>query len=704
MDKNTLLGMVLMGLVLFGFMYCNRPDPNTAEQNTPEQVEAEKQAANQRQQTADSLTLAQLTLAYMESVAKSVRNYGTKTEKGSQLKSGDLDLTVGTDTAAVLDGTVTVDKTPLSIRAVFDRTDTTVTDRQRLAAYGVLKKTISTRNQYGKLSKFLDGDAKPVVLKNSKMTVTFDPRGGRMSRVVLADYVTELNGPARPVELFTPETSKYEFEIRTADQKLKTGDLVFKPVVNKDSTAVTMRLDIDSDTWMAFTYTLAPDQYIVRMNVTQHNMDRIIPANMTTMGFKWDYDMLRYENGRTFEERNSAIYYKLLDDSPEDLSALEPVDETVNGAVQWVAFKNQFFSTVVIPRCKFNRIAMTSKPVSRDSWNAGTFIKTMDFSADFDYSSTVDEAFAFDFYMGPNSYPGLGEVSDLLQQGDEDLELNKLVPLGWGIFGWINRFIVIPIFNFLGSFIGSYGIIILILTIIIKIILFPFTYKSYMSQAKMRVLAPEIKEINEKYPNKEDAMKRQQETMKLYSRAGASPFSGCLPMLLQLPVLIALLSFFPSAIDLRGQSFLWVHDLSAPDYICTLPFAIPFYGDKVSLFCLLMTVTNIISTRIMMQNQPNAGMGGMKWMTYLMPIMFLFFFNDYAAGLSYYYFISLLITVTQTFICRRIVDESKVRAQMLENAKKPRKKKGFMARLEAAQKRQEAMMRQQAKERAKRRR
>jgi len=704
MDKNTLLGMVLMGLVLFGFMYCNRPDPNTAEQKTTEQVEAQKQAEQQRKEASDATKLAQLTPAYMESVAKSVRNYGTKTENGSQLKSGALNLTVANDSTARLDGTITVEKATLSVRAIFDHADTTVTDYQRLAAYDLLKSTISERNQYGKLSKFLDGDAKPVVLKNSKMTVTFDPRGGRMSRVVLADYVTELGSPVRPVELLTPETSKYEFEIRTADQKLKTGNLVFKPVVNEDSTSVTMRLDVDADTWMAFTYSLVPDQYIVRMDVTQHNMDRVIPANMTTMGFDWKYDMLRYENGRTFEERNSAIYYKLLDDSPEDLSALESVDETVNGAVQWVAFKNQFFSTVVIPRCKFNRIDMKCDPVSRDSGRAGTFIKDMSFSADFTYSSTADEAFAFDFYIGPNSYPGLGEVSDLLQQGEEELELNKLVPLGWGIFGWINRFLVIPIFNFLGSFIGSYGIIILILTIIIKIILFPFTYKSYMSQAKMRVLAPEIKEINEKYPNKEDAMKRQQETMKLYSRAGASPFSGCLPMLLQLPVLIALFSFFPSAIELRGQSFLWVHDLSAPDYICTLPFSIPFYGDKVSLFCLLMTVTNIISTRIMMQNQPNAGMGGMKWMTYLMPIMFLFFFNDYAAGLSYYYFISLLITITQTFICRHIVDEEKVRAQMLENAKKPRKKKGFMARLEAAQKRQEALMREQAKQRAKHRR
>ena len=278
------------------------------------------------------------------------------------------------------------------------------------------------------------------------------------------------------------------------------------------------------------------------------------------------------------------------------------------------------------------------------------------------------------------------------------------MPLGWGIFGWINRWVVIPVFTFLGKFISSYGIIILLLTIFINIILFPFSYKSYQSQAKMRVLAPEIKEINEKYPGNEGALKRQQETMKLYSRAGASPFSGCLPMLLQMPVLIAMFAFFPSAIELRGQSFLWAHDLSAPDYIFTLPFSIPFLGNHLSLFCLLMTATNIIYSYLNMQSQPTQStMPGMKWMMYLMPLMFLFFFNDYASGLSYYYFLSLLITILQTFAFRLFINQDKLRAEMMANAKKPKKKSNFMARLEAAQKKQEAMMREQAKRNARRR-
>ncbi|MDE6853852.1 MAG: membrane protein insertase YidC, partial [Muribaculaceae bacterium] len=256
---------------------------------------------------------------------------------------------------------------------------------------------------------------------------------------------------------------------------------------------------------------------------------------------------------------------------------------------------------------------------------------------------------------------------------------------------------IIPVFTFLSKYIANYGLIILLLTIFIKLIIFPFTYKSYQSQARMRVLAPEIKEINDKYPGQENAMKRQQETMALYSRAGASPFSGCLPMMLQMPVLIAMFSFFPSAIELRGQSFLWAHDLSAPDSVLTLPFSIPFYGNHVSLFCLLMTIINIVYMKVSMQSQAGGqSMPGMKVMMYFMPVMFLFMFNDYASGLSYYYLLSLLITIIQTYAFRWFTDENKVREQMLANARKPRKKTGWMARLEEAQRKAEAIQRQQA--------
>ena len=690
--------MILMAAVLFGFMYCNRPKDD----GTTSNINTEQQLATR--QTADSANAAALTPEFESRMAGVVRDYGINDGEGTfTLRTTDVDLSTTTAASDKLQGTVKIGDKGVNVADAFNAADTTLTTAQRATVNEILNQLYNQRVRYRDFSQLLDKEASaPFTVGNEKMTVTFDPRGGRMTCVTLKGYKNENLEPAQDVRLFTPEHSNYAFVFNLGDREISTGDLVFTPTVSADSTKVTMKLDLGSDAWMAFTYTLMPEQYIVRLDVTQKNMSQsAIPANVTEMGFDWQMDLERNEVGRTFEERNSTMYYKMRDNSPDDLNANKDASKTVNGAVQWVAFKNQFFSTVVIPRGFFKTAEMSSSPIDHDTALGKKYVKNMSLKAKFDYSSTKEQPFGFDFYLGPNSYPGLSKVDDILQTGDNSLDLQKLVPLGWGIFGWINRLIVIPLFNLLQP-IGSYGLIILILTIIIKIILFPFTYKSYMSQAKMRVLAPEIQEINEKYPGQENAMKRQQETMKLYNKAGASPFSGCLPMLLQLPVLIALFNFFPSAIELRGQSFLWAHNLAAPDYICTLPFTIPFYGDKVSLFCLLMTATNIIYTRISMASNPSSsGMPGMKWMTYLMPVMFLFFFNDYASGLSYYYFLSLLITITQTYICRKVVNEDKVRAQMMENAKKPKKKKGFMARLEEAQKRQEAMMREQAKQRAK---
>ena len=301
-------------------------------------------------------------------------------------------------------------------------------------------------------------------------------------------------------------------------------------------------------------------------------------------------------------------------------------------------------------------------------------------------------------------YPLLSSI-DKKAETDEDLSLTRLIPLGWSLFRWINTGVIIPIFNLLGSWISNYGIIILILTLIIKLVLFPLTYKSMKGQAKMRILAPDIKALNDKYPGQENAMLRQQKTMALYSKAGANPMSGCLPMLLQMPILFAMFTFFPSCIELRGQSFLWVHDLSAPDAIISwsgnIPLITEYFGNHISLFCLLMTAVNIIYTYINMQNQPSQ-MPGMKWMMYLMPVFFMVFFNNYAAGLSYYYFLTLLITIIQTYAFRYFVKEEDVRRQMAENAKKPKKKSGFMARLEEMQRQQQQMLKEQQKQKGRR--
>lgn len=450
-----------------------------------------------------------------------------------------------------------------------------------------------------------------------------------------------------------------------------------------------MKLDLGKGAQWGIRYTLPSGSYVLSMEVVQSNMQEIIPQSVATIDFNVEQTLARNEEGRTFEQRNSALFYKFVGDSPDDLSAQGDDEESLNQDIKWIAFKNQFFSTIFIPRTSFATAKVRSKALDKDPY----YVKYMSAETTLDYSSENPQPIAMDIFIGPNLYPLLSDLDDTLSP-EEDLDLTRVIPLGWSIFRWISTLIIIPVFTFLNGFITNYGLIILLLTIFIKIILFPFTYKSFMSQAKMRVLQPEIKAINEKYPGSENAMTRQQKTMELYSKVGASPFSGCLPMLLQMPILVAMFWFFPSCIELRGESFLWAHNLAAPDYIFALPFTIPWYGNHVSLFCLMMTVVNIIYTRINMQNQPGGdSMPGMKWMMYLMPVMFLFFFNDYASGLSYYYFLSLLITIIQTWVFRKCVNQEKVRRKMMENAKKPRKKNGWLARLEAAQRQQQAAMR-----------
>lgn len=559
--------------------------------------------------------------------------------------------------------------------------------------------------KHGALAPFVKGEGRQLTVKGKNLQVTFDSKGGRISKVVLPGYKTDTTTPPADVTIFGGNhDGGYGFTFETATQRYNTADLNFE-MSQPDAKTVVMSLPMGESSF-EIVYTINDADYLVTMDMRQKNMERIIPGNRTTMRLNWWQNLGRNETGRTFEERNSALYYKFDGEDAEDMSANDTEEEEVNGALRWVAFKNQFFSSVVIARDRFTSAKLDSKVLK-----SATELKKFDMDAIFAYSSAKANPAQFTFFFGPNSYPLLSDLDDKIDksyaaEGEEnvDLDLHSLVNVGWGIFGWINRWCVIPLFQFLGSFIGNYGLIIILITLIVKLVLFPFTYKSYKSQAKMRVLAPEIKEINEKYPGQENAAKRSQETMALYSRTGASPFSGCLPMLLQMPVLIAMFSFFPTAIELRGQSFLWAHDLSAPDYIFTLPFSLPILGNHLSLFCLLMTVVNIIYTYINMQNQPSTGqMPGMKWMMYLMPLMFLFFFNDYAAGLSLYYFVFLLVTILQTFVFRLCTNEEKVRAQLLENAKKPRKKSGFMARLEEAQKKQEAYLRAQQKQQAKRR-
>ena len=558
-----------------------------------------------------------------------------------------------------------------------------------------------------------------VVLANDLLRLEISERGGMITSARLNDYNSFAKGDTDTarVDLIRENDSRYGLTLTTASRRFDTSNYRFTPTVVNDSVVV-MTMDFArasnpaafADTTdmaqpkaasLSLRYTLRPGSYVVGVEVLQNGMSEHVPMSLATAQFDWTYKMARNETGRTFEERNSALSYKFLGDSPDELSSAKDDSENLNQRVKWIAFKNQFFSTVMIPRETFSAAEVEAK-VLKDN---ADYVKDMKVAATIDYSSGAETAFAMDLFLGPNLYPLLSSLDDEIDT-PEDLKLTSLIPLGWPIIRWINTLIIIPVFTWLGSVMSNYGIIILILTVFIKVILFPFTYKSLVSQAKMRVLAPEIKEINDKYPGQENAMKRSQESMALYSRAGANPMSGCLPMLLQMPVLVAMFWFFPSAIELRGESFLWAKDLAAPDAIISWTANIPFisstFGNHISLFCLLMTVTNIMYTYLNMQTQASSGMPGMKWMMYLMPLMFLFIFNNYAAGLSYYYFLSLLITIAMTFIFRKVVSEEKMRAKMAEAARKP-KKKGWMARkLEEAQKQQQAMMREQQRRGGKR--
>ncbi len=612
---------------------------------------------------------------------------GTKAEDGRVVfTNSNFNLNIdslGTLAGTYTDGTNTVDINDLTGgRAHLDAA-------ALATAYRHVRELSANAAKYAGFAKYLGGEAQDVVLENELVKVTLTSRGAMVDQVELKKFNTEVGGDTAKVNLFRDATDGYGFRFLTTDQRLDTRDFNFTTTLEGDSAVYFAMAPAAGAEW-GIRYTLAKDGYTVRMDIIQNGIQAVIPASTATMDFYWHQKMGRNELGRTFEERNSAIYYDYIGGDVDDLNANDDDSESVTGRLRWVAFKNQFFSSVIIARDSFGNAELSSLNIK-----TADYLKDMSMTATIPYTINNGTAASFDWYFGPNDYPILSDLDDTLGY-DEDLELTRLIPLGWGLFRWINVLVVIPVFTFLGKFISSYGLIIFLLTLFIKLIIFPFTFKSYKSQAKMRVLAPEIKEINEKYPDQADALKRQQETMALYSRAGASPFSGCLPMLFQMPVLIAMFSFFPSAIELRGQSFLWAHDLSAPDTIFTLPFTIPFYGNHVSLFCLLMTIVNIVYMKVSMQSQPTSqGMPGMKAMMYIMPVMFLFIFNDYASGLSYYYFLSLLITIIQTWIFRRVIDEKKVREQLLANARKPRKKSGWMARLEEASRQAQQAQRQQ---------
>ena len=534
------------------------------------------------------------------------------------------------------------------------------------------------------------------VIESEYLRLTFSNKGGRVCAAEMKNYQRY---DSLPLMLFADGDASLGFTLFTNDNRvLNTKSLFFQPTVDKtaDAQIVTMRLVVDAESYLDFVYTIPNDDYMTEMEIKAHNMGRILSPNTSSLDMQWQSLIRQNEKGRKFESRYATLNYKYVSDDMERLSELKNDSEKLSGKVRWIAFKDHFFSTIMIADDAFTTANVESELMPERS----EFIKkhTMEATVAFDPNGVRPTK--FHTYYGPNQYKVLKSYDKDLA-GDDKLRLQHIIPMGWSLFRWISTGVIIPVFNFLSKYIASYGIIILLLTIIIKLVILPFTFKSYMSSAKMRVLRPQIEEINARIPA-EKAMERQQATMALYQKVGVSPMSGCLPMLFQMPILFAMFSFFPTAFELRGQSFLWADDLSSYDAIISwntyIPLITPYFGNHISLFCLLMTVTNIIYTKINMAttgagDQPGAGM--MKTMMYLMPIMFMFMFNNYASGLSYYYFVSLLITIIQTYLFRLFVDDKKVLAQLEKNKAKPQKKSAFMQRLEEAQKAQQQALREQ---------
>lgn len=558
------------------------------------------------------------------------------------------------------------------------------------------------RQDFGVFANVMTGTETYTTLQNDVLELRVSNKGGRICYARLKGFD---NYKGEPLVLFDENSSSLTFNLVTAaSQVLSTDELYFTPVKGDDPNQLIMRLQVENGRHLDFTYTLEPGSYRVGYRIQGTGLNGLLAPSTNALDIAWTQDIHQQEKGRMFEDRYVNLSYKYMADDVEHLSETKSDSEKISNRLRWIGYKDMFFSTVLISEEGFEATTLDSK-----SYAAGEVLKQFKTNTSVAFDLRGEKPTELSYYFGPNKF-ALLKSFDKGVDSDLQLDLEKLVPLGWGIFRWVNQYFVIPLFDFLGKFIPNYGLLIFLLTVIVKLILYPLTYKSYISSAKMRVLRPQVEEINAKYPGQDQALERQKATMELYSRAGASPLSGCLPLLLQMPILIALFMFFPSAIELRHESFLWANDLSTYDAIVSwetyIPIITPYFGNHISLFCLLMTITNIIYTKYNMDmtNTGQQQMPGMKLMMYLMPLMFLVFFNQYASGLTYYYFISMLISIVQTLIFRFTINEEKLLAKLEANKRKPMKKSGLMKRLEEAQRMQEEQLKKQQEARHRNRR
>ena len=548
----------------------------------------------------------------------------------------------------------------------------------------------SDRDKLGVFAGSGHGTDELYYLETDLLRLGISAKGGKVVHVELKKFQTY---DSLPLVLFDESKINFGLTFFANNRIIKTDDLFFRnatgendQVISGNNTgSLSMRLyadgadsSINENAYIEFLYTIKGDDYMLDFDMNFVGMDAYIDKGTNYLDLTWSAQLLKLEKSRD-RFNGPTIYYKFLEDEVDYLSEQKDDEEELVNRVKWISFTHRFFSSTLIAKDHFQNASIKAFELEEQGDH---YLRSMQTQIGLPFTISANENIPMSFYFGPNKYKILRKYK---------LDQERQIPLGWSFFlmAWINRYAVIPVFNFLEGFGWNYGIIILVLTVLLKIVLFPIAYKSYSSSAKMKALKPEIEEISSKFPKKEDAMKKQSATMALYKQAGVNPMAGCVPMLLQFPILIAMFRFFPSAIELRQQPFLWADDLSSYDSIYNLPFEIPFYGDHVSLFTLLMTVSTLIYTKMNqdMMGSTQQQMPGMKTMMYLMPVMFLGMFNNYAAGLSYYYFLANVFTFGQMYFIRKTIDEDKIRAKIEMNKKKPPKKKSsWQKRLEEAAK------------------
>jgi len=633
MDKNTITGLALIFVILITFSYFNKPS------------ESDIQAVKRQH---DSIVQVE---------AENARQ--------AEIKSKEAELALVT-------------------KAKNNPTDTS----------GTANAENDLKNRFGIFSDASKGTEHFITMENNLMKLRVSTKGGKIYSVELKGY-KRFNG--EPLILFEGDANRFGLNFFSQNKSIQTDQFFFVPsssdtIMTVTGTPVskgkegrekfntdgkvgaktlTMRLDAGNGTLVEYTYTLRHNSFMVGFDIHTSGLKKVMGANSNYINFAWAMSLPRQEKVSKFGEDNYATtYFKYYQDEVNKIAPTKSESKALTTKVEWVSFKTLFFSSALIADKAFMNGQVSTKKRDKDP----AYVSDMSADLTIPLENSGSETFPARFYFGPNQYNTLNQYK---------INLEEELSLGWTIIGWVNKYIIIPAFDFLRRYIGNFGLIILLLTIYVKLIIAPFTYKSYISQAKMRLLKPEIEEIQKKY-GEDKKMESQQAVMALYKKAGVNPMGGCLPMLFQMPILVSMFYFFPISIELRQQSFLWAHDLSSYDSILNLPFEIPWYGSHVSLFCLLMTVTNILYVKYNneMSSAGTQQMPGMKTMMYMMPVMFLFIFNSYASGLSLYYFLSLVFTFVQMWIFKRLINEDEIHAQLKAKQKMPVVKSKFQTRLE----------------------